>query len=146
MKEYRIYTCEKMYGLSLREQLHWRYEIENLIKEKTGKKVNFIHPPKYYNYENKNQKSETEIKTWEINQIHNSDIVIVYLPNIESSIGTNIELGVINGINMFTDKYIPVVGIGIPTCSLHPWIEDTCLRIEKDFESAADYIATYLLV
>ena len=48
MKEFKIYTCGRMNGLSYEEQMKWRNAIQEAIELRTDRKVTFIHPPLYY--------------------------------------------------------------------------------------------------
>jgi hypothetical protein len=147
MREFKIYTCGKMSGISFEQQMGWRCAIESLIKKKYdgSDKVKFIHPPLYYNYEHTMHKSDKEILDWEMMQLHNCDIVIVNLDGIDSTTGSHMELGAVQGINRFGDKYIYVIGIGNDE-NLHPWIKGTCNRIENNYSDAVKYIIEYLLV
>lgn len=141
----RIYTAGKMSGIPFEEQMQWRKEFENSMKTFTDKKLSFLHPPLYYNYEKLNHKTEAEIKEWELNQIRECDIVIVNLNGINTTVGTHFELGFINAINMLGTKHIYVIGIGEET-NIHPWIELSIFRHEPNIESACEYIAEYLLI
>ena len=147
MKEYKIYTCGKMGGLSFEKQMQWRKSIETLIKDKYdgSNVIKFIHPPLYFNYEQKNHKSEREILDWEMMQLYESDIVIVNLDGIDSTVGSHMELGAVQGINRFGNKYIYVVGVG-DNYNYHPWIRETCNRIESNLSDVAEYIAEYLII
>lgn len=142
----KIYTCGKMSGISFIEQMMWRSRIESEIKSSLdcGQSVKFIHPPLYYNYEENNHKTEREILEWEMTQVHDCDILIVNLDGIEDTTGSHMELGAVQGINRFGDKHIFVVGLGKPE-NLHPWIKESCIRIEEDYAKAAEYIVEYLL-
>lgn len=142
----KIYTCGKMSGISFIEQMMWRSRIESEIKSSLdcGQSVKFIHPPLYYNYEENNHKTEREILEWEMTQVHDCDILIVNLDGIEDTTGSHMELGAVQGINRFGDKHIFVVGLGKPE-NLHPWIKESCIRIEDDYAKAAEYIVEYLL-
>jgi len=142
----KIYTCGKMSGISFIEQMMWRTRIESEIKSALdcGQSVRFVHPPLYYNYDENYQKTEREILEWEMAQVHDCDIVIVNLDGIEDTIGSHMELGAVQGINRFGDKHIFVVGLGKPE-NLHPWIRESCIRIEDDYAKAAEYIVEYLL-
>lgn len=144
-KVYKIYTAGKMGGLTYEQQMEWRFKIESLIRAATDKSVTFVHPPEFYRYDKSWHKSEIEAKMWDISQIKDSDIVIVDLSTIDSSIGTHIELGVIEGMNEFGYKHIHVIGVGKPNTD-HPWIELSLLRQEDTLEAAAEYIANYLLI
>lgn len=146
MKEFKIYTCGRMSGISYEEQMKWRNDIEYLIKMRTNKSVTFIHPPLFYGYHEKMHKTEREIKEWELSQICNCDIVIVNVKGISQSIGSHIEIGAIDGANIVGNKHIAVIGIGEPDDTIHPWIDLSFLRYEKDLIDAADYIAKYLLI
>ena len=143
---FKIYTCGKMSGLSYDEQMRWRLNIQNLIQERTSKSVTFIHPPLYFNYFDNNHKSEREILEWEMAQICDCNIVLVDLTTIDDTIGSHMELGACNAINMFGGRHIFVVGIGKSQKPLHPWIEETCIRIEEYAEAAAEFVCDYLLV
>lgn len=147
MKEYKIYTCGKMSGISYENQMYWRKKIELFVnREYDGSdKVKFIHPPLFFNYESSSHKTEREILEWEMKQLHDCDIVIVNLEGIDSTIGSHMELGAVQGINRFGDKYIYVVGLGKED-NLHPWINESCMRIENSYSDLAKYIAEYLLV
>ena len=135
-----------MSGISFIEQMMWRSRIESEIKSSLdcGQSVKFIHPPLYYNYEENNHKTEREILEWEMTQVHDCDILIVNLDGIEDTTGSHMELGAVQGINRFGDKHIFVVGLGKPE-NLHPWIKESCIRIEDDYAKAAEYIVEYLL-
>lgn len=142
----KIYTCGKMSGISFQEQMEWRLRIEGEVKKwlDFGQGVKFVHPPMFYNYEENYQKSEREILEWEMAQVHDCDIVIVNLDGIDSTVGSHMELGAVQGINRFGDKHIFVVGLGKDD-GLHPWIKESCIRIEDDYAKAAEYIVEYLL-
>lgn len=131
-----------MGGLTYSEQMKWRNRIESIIRARTEKNLIFIHPPNYYQYDD--GVSETEKKMWEMSQIKDSDIVIVDLTTIKDSIGTHIEIGLIEGMNQFGYKHIHLIGVGKPNVS-HPWIQTGMLRQENTLEDAADYIINYLL-
>lgn len=144
MKEYTIYTCGKMRGLTLSEQMNWRINIEKAIERTKPEDVavTFIHPPFYYNYEYDSHKSQQEVKRWEIGVVKQKcDIIIVDLNGINDSVGSHYELATAEAIN----RYIPIVGIG-NTDGVHPWILDSMLRVEENREDAAEFISTYLLL
>lgn len=135
-----------MAGLTYEEQMRWRYKIEALIKSKTSRQITFVHPPVFYTYDNHFHQSEREVKDWDINQVRDSDIVIVNLDGVNSSVGTHYELSLIDAINSFGNKHIYLIGIGKSEEPIHPWIQCSLHRHEEDFEDAADYIIGYLLI
>ena len=148
MREVKIYTCGKMSGIPYEEQMRWRNNFTSCLKKENDfidRKITIINPPIFYNYEHKVHKTEREILDWEMKQLHDCDIVVINFDGIDSTVGSHMELGAIQGINRFGDKYIFVIGIGKED-ELHPWILETCNRIEPDCESAAKYVAEYLLI
>lgn len=139
-----------MSGLSYDAQMHWRLELERLVRQKadsagTPHYLTFVHPPHYYRYGDGLHKTEREAMQWDLSQIRDSDIVVVDLNTVSDSIGTCMELGFIEAINQMGAKHIHVVGIGQPVID-HPWLHEIPLRIETTVEDAATYIAAYLLV
>lgn len=141
IKTYKIFTSGKMGGLSFHEQMEWREAIQNLITERTEKDIIFVHPPIFYQYKD----DDIESREWEISQLQDSDIVIVDLSTIADSIGTHIELGIIEAINQTGNKHIYTVGIGKPNIK-HPWISLGIFHQEDTLEDAADYITQYLIL
>lgn len=132
-----------MGGLLYAEQMMWRNRFEAILRSKCDKNVIFVHPPMFYQYGD--ELNEKEAREWEISQLKDSDIVVVDLSTISDSIGTHIELGIIEAMNEFGYKHIHVVGVGKPNVN-HPWIQMGILRQEDTIEDAVDYITTYLLL
>ena len=147
MKEYKIYTCGKMSGTTFEKQMKWRKNLEELVNEKYdgNDRIKFIHPPLFFNYEHMQHKTEREILDWEMKQLHDCDVVVVDFDGIDSTIGSHMEIGAVQGINRFGDKYIYVVGVGEEK-KLHPWIKESCMRIENNLDDLAQYIAEYLVI
>jgi hypothetical protein len=139
---YKIFTSGKMGGLSYLEQMEWRRNLEKEILLRTDKKVIFIHPPLFFDYDFPDQRTAKE---WEINQVMDSDIVVYDLSNIKDSIGTHIEMGIVQAVNRLPGKHIATIGIGKPNTD-HPWIKTSMFYQVADIEEAADFICTYLLI
>lgn len=132
-----------MDGLSYNKQMQWRKDLENILRARCDKSLVFVHPPMFYQY--RNEINEKEAREWEINQLKDSDIVVVDLTTIADSIITHIELGILEAMNEFGYKHIHLIGIGKPNIS-HTWIQMGMLRHENILEDAADYIINYLLL
>ena len=152
MKQFKIYTCGKMSGITFSKQMIWRKELQYYVEQKyeelhgTHANITFINPPDFFNYENNLHKSEREIRDWEIGQVCDSDILVVNLDGILDSIGSHFELGAVVGANISSNKNIKIIAIGEKPQDLHPWIELSWLRHETSIQDAADYIVNYLLV
>lgn len=141
-KTYKIFTSGKMGGLSHLEQMEWRRQLETEILLRTNKKVTFIHPPLFFDYGFPNQRAAKE---WEINQVMDSDIVVYDLSNIKDSIGTHMEMGIVQAVNRLQGKHIATIGIGKSDTD-HPWIQTSMFYQVADVKEAADFIVTYLLI
>lgn len=144
MKRVKIFTAGKMGGLSYEEQMLWRNQLEKELCSNSIAEIVFVHPPKFYQYAD-NMKDEIEAKAWETNQLKDSDIVVFNLQNISGSIGTHIELGIVDAINCSGLKHIYTVGFGVPDTN-HPWISQIVMHTDDTVENVADYINTYLLI
>lgn len=145
MKEFKIYTAGKMAGLTYDDMMYWRRRIVQEVGCRTDKKLKFIHPPLYFVPGDYPHEREGKVKEWDINQVKNSDIVIVNLNGVNSSAGTHFELSMVDAINSMTDRHIFVVSVGEEENGLHPWIADSIHYRAKSFEDAAEYIVAYLL-
>lgn len=141
IKTYKIFTAGKMGGLDFKTQMEWREKIQNMIMSATNKNIIFVHPPLFYQYKD----DDIEAREWEMSQLQDSDIVIVDLSTIADSIGTHIELGIIEAINQTSNKHIYTVGVGKPNIQ-HPWISLGIFHREDTLEDAADYISQYLIL
>lgn len=152
MRKIKIYTAGKMSGLPYNEQIKWRFDLEAKIRHIMRDcgtpltNLTVVNPPLYYNYEQMNHQSEREVKDWELAQLKSSDVVVVNLNGVSTSVGTLYELATADAMNSFGSKDIFVIGIGGDEAPLHPWIEETLHRKEKTLDDAAKYIYKYLML
>lgn len=142
MKNYRIFTIGDTVDMSYHKQMEWREKLETSILDMSDKSITFIHLPMFYD---NNSIKTKEARDWVINQLKESDIVVVNLKSIDDSIESLFELGIITAINSFAYKNISVVGIG-DTNTNHSWVQLSLNHTEKTIEETADYIINYLLV
>ena len=95
MKELTIYEAGKMSGLDLQQMLTWRIELTKELEdiaEMVGVKVNAVNPVNYFNFVQKRHQTESEIMKFDLSKVKQSDIVIVNMDGLNTSIGTCIEL------------------------------------------------------
>lgn len=141
METCRIYLSGGMTNLSFEEQSKWRQQIQDAIKYEDyhyDKKPIFFNPVVYYNFTEIKQKSEKEIKEFELNNVRKSDLIIVNF-NDEKSKGTTWELAVAQ------EHRIPIVGFGVNGKNIHPWDLDCCSRICDDLREVVEYVVDYYL-
>lgn len=142
MKELLIYEAGKMSGLSFSNMNEWRVDLKGrLLKasDAKGLKIKVVNPVTYYNFEYQLHKSEREIMLFDLNLVKKSDIIVVNIEGLNSSIGTCIEL-----YEAYT-KNIPVLAFGSidEYLSLHPWIKECITRIDWNKEELVEYIEDF---
>lgn len=72
-----------MGGLIYEEQMRWRLDLQKAIEKYTDKNVMFIHPPKFYQYDENYHKSEREVMDWDINHRGNKHIYVIGIGKTE---------------------------------------------------------------
>ena len=146
MNRLKIYLAGKMTGLSFYDMNVWR----NVVKDKLNDMTNFsdyklsiINPVDFYNFETKNYQSEEEVEDYDLAHVISSDIIIVNLDGLGTSIGTIIEL--------HDAKYhhnIPVIAFGNKEQfnNLHPWIKRDITRVEETIDDVVSYIRDFYMI
>lgn len=130
-----------MGNLSFEEQSKWRKQIVNDIKfghYDCSKNVDFFNPVDYYNFEDKQQKTEREVMEFDLNALRKSDLIIVNF-NDPLSLGTCAELAIAYELK------IPVVGINKDEFELHPWLLEFTTRMCESISEAIEYVVSFYL-
>lgn len=145
MKEITIYLAGKMSGLSHNQMNTWRLETENLLRNYssvTNSTVNIINPVSYYNFEEKRYKSEREVMQFDINKVRGSDIIIVNMEGLNSSIGTCIEC------YEAYKREIPVLAFGSQELfnEVHSWVQCCITRKDDNYIETCKYIKDFYMV
>lgn len=141
METVKIYLSGGMGSLSMEEQSKWRSQIINAIKfggYEYEKKPVFFNPVNYYNFEEKQHKTEKEIVAFDLNAVRNSDLIIVNF-NDPKSIGTCAELAIAY------DRHIPIIGINKNKSELHPWLTTFTMRMCDSVKEAVEYTVNFFL-
>jgi hypothetical protein len=144
MKTIKIFTVGESNGLTLKYQLDWRLKLSKEIENRNDGKyiINFVHPPYYFN--DKNAKLH-EMINWEINQINDSNIMVVDLSTASNSIRMLLELSIAQTINNTSNKHIYIIGFGDSKIK-HQWFDSFLFHKCKNIIETAEYITTYLLI
>ena len=141
MENYRIYLSGGMSGLSLEEQTKWRNKFRDAVRfgdYEINKSVSFFSPPDYYNFDEKQHKSEREIFEFDLNALRKSDLVVVNF-NAPQSLGTAMEL------MLAYELRIPVIGLNKDGVELHPWLTECSTRICNDFRELVEHVVEFYL-
>lgn len=142
----KIYAAGKMSGLDLSEMNEWRVNLKNildkLVELKDNYEINFINPVDFYNFDNKAHKTEKEIMLFDLAHVKSSDIIIVNLDGVNTSIGTCIEL------YEAYKREIPILAFGTDEIyeQIHPWIKECITRVESSIIGLCNYIFDFYMV
>lgn len=144
-KELKIYLGGKMNGLTYKQMNQWRVEATKKLKTSancTGYKVNVINPVYYFNFEERKQQTELEVMNYDLKHVETSDILIINLSGLTTSIGTSIE------IYRAYQLGIPILCFGYPVeyDKLHPWIKCCITRYEEKVNDVIDYIRNFYFI
>lgn len=148
MKELKIYIAGKMSGLTYEKMNGWREKLKRKIEMQADligykDKLCVINPVNYYNFENYRHQSETEVEDYDLAHVISSDVIIVNLDGLNSSIGTIIELHDAN-----YHHRIPVIAFGSEDNynKLHPWIKRDITRYEETMDDVITYIGDFYMI
>lgn len=138
MRMIKIYLAGGMATIPSKEYMGRRTELCNSITKNTSQKSNIFNPALYYNYEYNFHKSEKEIFRFELNNVRNSDVILVDFID-PKSVGTVVELAIAY------ENRIPIIGINDKHNKLHPWLKEMCDRICDSIEEASIYVIEYYI-
>lgn len=139
--KFQIYLAGKMGGLTYEEMMGWRLLATkklHIFSELLNTPINVINPVNYYNFENIHHQSEREVMDFDLARVAESDLVIANLCEVNTSIGTCIE------IYEAHKRGIPVIGINCDKNNeIHPWVLCCTNRIEKNLQDTCEYISNF---
>lgn len=140
MEALKIYLSGSMSGVTFEEQSKWRQMVMNAInyQYEHEKKVVFFNPVNYYNFIERQHKSEKEIMEFDLYNLRNSDLVIVNFNNIWS-IGTAMEL------MLAKERRIPVIGWNSSGEELHPWLAECTTRLCDNLRETVEHVVNFYL-
>lgn len=138
-----IYLAGSMTGTNFSDQIWWRTEFANQLKDKIytwglDVKYHIFNPLFYYNLEYKSEKSDREVFEFDIHKLKKCDLIVANL-NKQHSIGTCMEVAIAR------DNGIPVIGLYENKEELHPWLAECCIRVCDSMEELVDYVFHYYM-
>lgn len=140
METVKIYLSGSMMGVSFEEQSKWRQKVMDAInfQYEHEKKAVFFNPVQYYNFKEKQHKSEKEIMEFDLYNLRNSDIVVVNHNNVWS-IGTAMEL------MLAKEMHKPIIGWNSSGEDLHPWLSESMTRLCDSLKDTVEHIVEFYL-
>lgn len=144
MKELVIYESGKMSGLTYEEMQSWRIYLKAALEqvaENAGVNVRVINPVDFYNFVTQRHQTEIEIMNFDLARVKESDLVVVNLDGLSTSIGTIIEC------YEAYKREIPVLAFGSDEDyeNLHPWIKCCITRHDKNYKECINYISDFYM-
>lgn len=144
MRELVIYECGAMSGLSFEEMNNWRVFLKTAITqvaENIGISVRVINPVDYYNFREPKHQSELEPMRFDLARVKESDLVVVNLDGLKTSIGSIIEC------YEAWKNNIPVLAFGSKQDyeNLHPWVQCCITRRDKNYRECINYISDFYM-
>ena len=141
----QIYLGGKMSGLDYKTMSMWRREVATQLFITSSyfhnTKLCIIDPVTFFNFEEKRHQTELEVMKFDLAKVKSSDILIVNLDGLNTSIGTCIEC------YEAYKKEIPVLAFGSEELysNLHPWIQCCITRHDKTYLDTVQYIKDFYM-
>lgn len=134
-----------MSGMTFEQMNEWREETTRVLEHMASFYdciIKVVNPVDYYNFESKRYQNQKEVMQFDLNHVKSSDIVIVNLDGLNSSIGSAIEL------YECYKRDVPVIAFGEKELyeGLHPWIKECITRVEDNCEMVATYICEFYMM
>ena len=144
MRELVIYEAGAMSGLTFVQMNTWREYFKTAITqvaENIGVKICVVNPVDFYNFEFKKHQNELEIMKFDLSKVKKSDLVVVNLEGLNTSIGTIIEC------YEAYKRDIPVLAFGSDEDyeKLHPWVQCCITRHDKNYRECINYISDFYM-
>lgn len=142
----KIYLAGKMSGLSFDEMNEWRKEAKHKLLTAaylSSVRIKTINPVDFYNFKEKRHQTDIEVEEFDLAHVITSDIVIVNLDGLSSSIATTIELH-----DAYYHNKIPVIAFGNKNTydNLHPWVKNSITRVEENIDDVIAYIKDFYFI
>lgn len=115
--------------------IKWRNDIIQKMTKYQDNRISFVFTSDYFN-----KPFTEETRLWELNEIQDSDLVIVNLSNIANDISTHCMLSAIQMMNKTKPKHTFVIGIGKLDINDY-WLASCIFKQFNELDEAVEYIA-----
>ena len=118
----------------------WQSNIVNKLTECKDNKISFVYTQNYFD-----EPYTDETRLWELNQMQDSDLVIVDLSNIANNISAHCMLTAIQMMNKVRTKHTFVIGIGESDTD-NIWLTSCIFKQFSTLDEAAEYISDKIII
>lgn len=144
LSEFCVYLAGGMAGFSREEQGGWRAEVYDRLMNGDSYygykyELDVFNPVIYYNYFEKQHKTEKEVLRYELDKLRKSDLLVVNFDTSEHSKGTMAEIAVAY------EHRIPIIGLSSDWKNLHTWEIEMSTRICEDMDELIEHILLFYL-
>lgn len=118
----------------------WQNNIVNKLTEYKDNRISFVCTQNYFDKPYSN-----ETRLWELNQMQDSDLIIVDLFDIANNISAHCMLTAIQMMNKVRTKHTFVIGIGKSDTD-NIWLTSCIFKQFLTLDEAAEYIADKIII
>lgn len=112
----------------------WREHCSDFILSGFYPHLNIIDPNKFFNYTDKQSKTDKQCMDLFMYLLKKSDVLLVNLDNSNCSVGTGME------VEYALCNNIPIIAFGNKPETWYKWVEISAAVILEDVEEALEYI------
>ena len=139
IEAFKVYEAGGMSNLTYEEQNVWRIKIKKELENCDSQyKVQVCNPVSYYNFIEKEHKSEREVMEFDLDRVRESKLIIANF-NAPNSLGTMAEIAIAY------EHRIPVIGLNENEYLLYPWQVEMCRRIFNNIDELLDHVKRFYL-
>lgn len=118
----------------------WRNNITDKLTEYQENNISFVHTLDYYD-----EPFTEETRVWELNELQDSDLVIVDLYDIANNISAHCMLAAVQMMNKIRLKHTFVIGIGKSNTD-NIWLNSCIFKQFTALDDAVEYITDKILI
>ena len=118
----------------------WRNNITDKLTEYQENNISFVHTLDYYD-----EPFTEETRVWELNELQDSDLVIVDLYDIANNISAHCMLAAVQMMNKIRLKHTFVIGIGKSNTD-NIWLNSCIFKQFTTLDDAVEYITDKILI
>ena len=123
------------------EGAEWRDRATKMLEQAAewqDVKIKVINPLDFFSYAEHKHKTHKQVKSFYMNKILKSDVVLINLTDSDSSVGSGQE------VQFAVCNQIPIIGFGRD--HVYPWLAEVdCEVVFDTLTEAVDYIRDYYL-
>ena len=140
MNKFKIYLSGNVKNIEEDFQ-SWRTHCKTLTNNGYYAKLDFIDPISFFNYTNKQAKTDKQCLDLFMWLVEQSDVLLINLEHSDNSCGSCME------VEHAYCRNVPIIGFGSKNDTHYNWATERCTIVFNTLDEAIDYIySTYVKV